>query len=508
MAFVVVAVCCVMFAVPVTSILVLKLGVNRFIHETERSLIQQGAIYASAYAAAFEAATRATGGEKMPGYYLPPPKRVFWNARARTFQSILDLRQDTILPVRPEATSSDGRLGPRHRAIASSLDLLSSRSSRITLSNALFLDHNGLDLQSADTGSLAEISEVSTALSGGIGAALRWREGAEKNATFLTVNRGTGFRVFVAYPVISENRVIGAVYLSRTPSEVVAYLSDEWLSIAILTTVTALGAGVLGTFLVRWISGPVRNLRNQASALAEGDLENLEPLSHYGTRELAQLGDALVLMAGCLVNRSTDISTYTTHVTHELKAPVTAILSASELLEDTSLPEASRRELLATLQSQGNRMDRLLNQLREVTRLQQATRGTPAQLTDMLPACPSLQIICPAGETLLPLSLPHGKTVLSHLAQNAVSHCASRLEITWEDNVLTIADNGEGFPQEDLGRLTEPFYTTRRDSGGTGLGLSIVDAILQQYGAHIEPVRSMSGAVFRIAFPGFGHSSR
>ncbi|MEO9528770.1 MAG: ATP-binding protein, partial [Roseibium sp.] len=66
----------------------------------------------------------------------------------------------------------------------------------------------------------------------------------------------------------------------------------------------------------------------------------------------------------------------------------------------------------------------------------------------------------------------------------------------------------EGFPQEDLGRLTEPFYTTRRDSGGTGLGLSIVDAILQQYGAHIEPVRSMSGAVFRIAFPGFGHSSR
>jgi len=508
MAFVVVAVCCFMFAVPLTSILVLKLGVNRFIHETEQSLIQQGAIYASAYAAAFETATRATGGEKMPGYYLPPPKRVFWNARARTFQSILNLRQDAILPVRPEATPSDKTLGPRHRAIVSSLDLLSSRASRITLSNAIFLDHNGLDLQSADTSSLAKISEVRTALSGGIGAALRWRAGAEQNATFLTVNRGTGFRVFVAYPVISENRVIGAVYLSRTPNEFVAYLSDEWLSIAILTTVTALGAVVLGTFLVRRISGPVRNLRNQACAMAEGDLEKLAPLSHYGTRELAQLGDALALMAGSLLNRSRDTSTYTTHVTHELKAPVTAILSASELLQDTSLPEASRRQLLETLQTQGKRMDLLLNQLREVTRLQQTTRGAPAKLTDMLPACPSLQIVAPSGEALLPLSLPHGRTVLSHLAQNAANHCASRLEITWEDNVLTVSDNGEGFPEENLSRLTAPFYTTRRDSGGTGLGLSIVDAILQQYGAHIEPVRSMNGAVFRIAFPGFSHSFR
>lgn len=508
MSFMVLVVCCVMFAVPVSAILILKLGVNRFIHETEQSLIQQGAIYSSAYAAAFEAATRETGGEKMPGYYLPPQKRVFWNASARTFRPLLDLRQDKVLPVRPGAKPVALAPGNRHRAIAPDLELLSKRAGRTTLSNVLFLDHKGRDLHASTPEGFAELPEVNKALNGGIGAVLRWRRGAERSSSFIRLNRGTGFRVFVAYPVISENRVIGAVYLSRTPDELGTYLSEEWLSVIVVAAVTAIGATLLGILLVRQISRPIMDLRNRARALARGDLENLDHLQHYGTRELAQLGDAVVSMARTLSERSTEISTYTTHVTHELKAPVTAIISASELLEESSLPNASRRQLLETLKAQGQRMERLLNQLRDITRLRQQMRGSPAKLADMLPAPSDLHIIATPDDAILPLSLRHGQTVFAHLVQNAIGHGAGQIKIVWRDNVLEILDNGEGFEDKDISRLTEPFYTTRRDSGGTGLGLSVVNAILERYGTRIEAAPSPEGALFRIAFPVDSQSER
>ena len=47
---------------------------------------------------------------------------------------------------------------------------------------------------------------------------------------------------------------------------------------------------------------------------------------------------------------------------------------------------------------------------------------------------------------------------------------------------VTIRDEGQGISERDLGRLTEPFFTTRTDAGGTGLGLSISRSIIERHG--------------------------
>ncbi|WP_299544155.1 ATP-binding protein [uncultured Roseibium sp.] len=501
LALVVTAVCCTVLILPLAAVLFLKLGVNRFIHETEQSLIQQASIYAGIYATAFEAATRARGGAKMPGYYLPPQKRVFWNARARTFAPLLNLQRDQILPARPEPVAVSTSLGDRHKAVARTLETVSSRSGRTTLSNVVFLDHTGVDLHASEAAGFAEVSEVQKALTGGIGAALRWREETQDAATYLSLSRGTGFRVFIAFPVISENRVIGAVYLSRTPDELVAYLSGERTTILVLAGITICGTLALGALLSRLVTGPIKGLREQARAIAAGNLEDLTTLKRYGVHELAQLGEAVIAMARRLSARSKEINIYTTHVTHELKTPITAIISASELLQDDTLDERAQGELLATLNMQGRRMDHLLNRLREVTRLRQQGPGRPTFLEEMLPAEPSLQVIARSNGTPLPLSTRHGETVLVQMAQNAVCHGAKHIWIEWDGKVLHVSDDGEGFADKDTDRLTEPFFTSRRDRGGTGLGLSIVDAILQLYDARFVPINAQGGAKFRIEFP-------
>ena len=217
-------------------------------------------------------------------------------------------------------------------------------------------------------------------------------------------------------------------------------------------------------------------------------------------RESAELGDAVMTMAGSLSQRRREIAIYTNHVTHELKSPVTAIVGAAELLEDGGLPDAAQKKLLATIRAQGERMGRLLSQLREMTQSRQHVPGQPGLLRDMIPAAPDLSIILNAPDAVLPLSTTHGEAILAHMVQNALHHGADRLVLDWNGTTLRLSDNGAGFGDVDIGRLGEPFFTTRRNEGGTGLGLAIVISILQLYGARLKPVRSADGAVFDIAF--------
>jgi signal transduction histidine kinase len=69
---------------------------------------------------------------------------------------------------------------------------------------------------------------------------------------------------------------------------------------------------------------------------------------------------------------------------------------------------------------------------------------------------------------------------------------------------ITVADNGSGIPSENLGRIFEPFYTTKKDAG-TGLGLWVSRGIVQKHGGSIR-VRSRvdgqrRGTVFSVFLP-------
>ena len=57
---------------------------------------------------------------------------------------------------------------------------------------------------------------------------------------------------------------------------------------------------------------------------------------------------------------------------------------------------------------------------------------------------------------------------------------------TTQSIIIKVADQGRGIPKEDLARITDPFFTTRRDSGGTGLGLSISNRIIRELGGTLN----------------------
>lgn len=96
-----------------------------------------------------------------------------------------------------------------------------------------------------------------------------------------------------------------------------------------------LGTIAIGLVFSRTITLPMRELIERAARIGRGDREAFRPLRHYGTREFAQLSHSFLGMAEQLALRRDYIATFSAHLTHELKSPLTSIKGAAELLQDS-----------------------------------------------------------------------------------------------------------------------------------------------------------------------------
>ena len=507
LALVIALVCIALVTLPILSVLGARLSSNQFARETERSLLSQAVIFAEVYAAVFSEFQHTSD----VGHSLSPGQITRLQQDFHPIAPSLDLLRGEVSPPRPDPVSIDEPLAAPYAAISQTLSQLAMSAKKTTLSGYVFTDHSGRVIASSGsvTGSFLHVPEVSQALQGETISVLRHRENPSERHLLNSISRDTSYRVFVAHPVVLGNRVIGAVYLSRTPMDLRKFLFQERFTLGSVAVFMLLSAVGVGWMMWRLISKPIRDLSSQSRDVANGSKPTPDPVPHHGVRELADLGNNVVSMAATLSERSTAIETYTSHVTHELKSPVTAILGAAELLSEgpSALPGDRNQKLVHNIKEEGLRMNALLVRLRELARASIQTDATPTPLADIVQAASaefSEHVIeCHApSDTRLPLSKDQGHIVLHHLLQNAFQHGATRVDITFDSasNSLIVSDDGTGISPRNTTRISEPFFTTRRDQGGTGLGLSIVSAVLKQANAVIETMTPEHGASFRIRF--------
>ena len=261
---------------------------------------------------------------------------------------------------------------------------------------------------------------------------------------------------------------------------------------------------VLGWLLWRLILRPVQRLSAESRAFAAGEVERFSPQSRYGTQELQELGQSVLHMAESLHNRQETVRTYTSHVTHELKSPLTALIGAAELLEAEGLSEEQRAQLLGTVRQSADRMQDLLEGLRQMAKarepLGQGASTLDKVLADLGGEYPALEVQVAGGDVSLPIPPEGLAVILRQMLGNAVAHGADRVWLEATPEALVISDNGNGISAGNRERLFEPFFTTRREDGGTGMGLAIVRSLLEARGAGIDVLDSEKGAAFRIEF--------
>lgn len=368
--------------------------------------------------------------------------------------------------------------------------------------------------------------EVMSALTGGRGAVVRVTEDSE-------------LIVSVAVPVQRFRAVLGALLLSTQAGDIDKIVQAEREAIFRVFGVAAFVTIILSLLLASTIANPLRRLSAAAVRVRRG-VKAREEIPDFSARqdEIGNLSIALRDMTSALYDRIDAIESFAADVSHELKNPLTSLRSAVETLPLVKNTE-SRDKLLGVIQHDVKRLDRLISDISDASRLDAELARDDARIVDIAKLLKDLveissqvsrrnknvQISLDVAEIskdqtyeVFGHDLRLGQ-VITNLIENARSFVAEKtghiqIQLSQDENTLTIKvmDNGPGIQIEDINRVFERFYTDRpegEDFGqNSGLGLSISRQIIEAHGGEIDVKNvisqedgSISGACFEICLP-------
>jgi signal transduction histidine kinase len=498
---------------PLFTLYFLRVYQNQLIRETESELIAQSA----ALAATFHREIESTIPQEVAlGTRLPPAKERLPSDPYQPIWPKLELANETVLPPRASARQPPQPADPAFTALGARMagDLVATQN--VTLAGFRLLDPDGIVIAGREEVglSLAHLEEIAEALQGRFAAVLRVRISKHEQPALYSISRGTGMRVFTAMPVIVRDQVAGVVYASRTPSNVFKYLYEQRTRFMLAILATIIPTLLIGFLFHRTITEPMRELVDRTRLIGKGDRSALRPLRRHGTSEFATLSESFLEMARRLDMRSHFISTFATHVSHELKSPLTSIQGAAELLRDDvdepDMDDDDRRKFLDNIVADTERLTKISARLRDLARAENPVGVGVTRLADTVVALRSSFAaldVRAAGEldTPLRISEENAAIILSNLADNAARHGSTVLTIFAVQQqallVVTVGDNGEGISPNNRAQIFDSFFTTRRELGGTGMGLAIVRAVLEAHGGTIRLISSEAGATFELTIP-------
>jgi signal transduction histidine kinase len=430
---------------------------------------------------------------------------------------LIDLATHATQRRRPDAVLAREAANAAMLRIGTEVASLFIEAQKTTLAGLRLLDHAGTVIGGRDEVglSLAHVEEVREAMQGRYASALRERLPDYPTPALASLSRGTGVRIFSAFPVISGNRLVGIVYLSRTPNNILRHMyatRDRF----ILAGLTILGLTLLlGWVTTRTLVRPINKLAAQAQQLGCGNLDALVPLDHYGTHELAALGRSFLEMARSLDGGSRYIRDFAAHVSHEFKGPLAAIRGSAELLQEhvADMSDADRSRFLGNIVADTDRLSLLVGRLLELAHAENMPRADTS--IDVAAAIDRLAeihgrnglAIVRTGAARLKtcISAESFEIVATNLIQNSKQAEATVVEVYLEATEtagrISFKDNGLGITEGNRSRIFEPFFTTRRERGGTGLGLRIVRSLVEAKQGTIQLARSREGATFVLTLP-------
>jgi two-component system sensor histidine kinase ChvG len=339
--------------------------------------------------------------------------------------------------------------------------------------------------------------EVNLALGGGGGSSVR-------------VNELDKLVLSVAVPIRRFATLYGVLMLTTESGDIDDILKEER---AALVKVFALAFGVLlfsSLYLAGTIAAPVRRLAAAAERVRRGRAgrETIPAIPDRGD-EIGELAESLSAMTRALYDRIDAIERFAADVAHELKNPLTSLRSAVEMLERTK--DDSRERLVQVIRNDLKRIDRLITDISDASRLDAELSRGHSQPVDVGRLLQTLVTIYSAMETPRGIHVEVARDparaaivqgmderlgqVFRNLIDNAISFSpdSGRVRVSAQVNGgivrAVVEDDGPGIPDDNLERIFDRFYTERPVEHGfgknSGLGLAIARQIIASHGGRI-----------------------
>jgi len=337
-----------------------------------------------------------------------------------------------------------------------------------------------------------------------------------QQASVVRVNARGETIVSVAVPVQRFRAVQGVLLLSTQEGDIDAIIASERFALLQVFLVAAVVMIVLSLFLAGAIAGPVRRLAEAAERVRWGTKSRQEiPDFTNRSDEIGHLSGALRDMTKALYNRIDAIESFAADVAHELKNPLTSLRSAVETLP-LARSDDSRQRLMSIIQHDVKRLDRLISDISDASRLDAELARADAEPVDMVRLLEAVASVAnerrQEGDPPITLTIEkHARgrdaflvlghdsrlgQVFNNLIDNARSFSPpdEPVRITLRrrkaELEILVEDSGPGIEPEALDRIFERFYTDRPEQGfgqNSGLGLSISRQIIE---AHRGAIRA------------------
>jgi len=367
--------------------------------------------------------------------------------------------------------------------------------------------------------------EVEQALSGSPGTVVRVNEAGE-------------MIVSVAVPVQRFGVVVGSLMLSTEGGDIDAIVTAERWGIFRVFLVAAAVTATLSFLLAGTIARPLRRLAAAADRIRRGVKQREEIPSFDREDEIGDLARAFRDMTNALYSRMDATESFAADVAHELKNPLTSLRSAVETLP-LAKSDQSRGRLLDIIQHDVRRLDRLITDISDASRLDAELAredATPIDIGRLVEGVVSLaretgrhqeigvDLTIARGDGDKPLMVLGHDSRLGQVFNNLIDNARSfspeggRVEVAVRRNgrmiEVIVDDHGPGIRAEKIERVFERFYTDRPEGEGfgnnSGLGLSISRQIVEAHRGTITAINRaddaadpdrVTGARFVVSLP-------
>jgi two-component system sensor histidine kinase ChvG len=337
-----------------------------------------------------------------------------------------------------------------------------------------------------------------------------------------------GLVLSAAIPIQRYKEVLGAVMLSTGSGEIEEEVRTVRLELLRIFSVALLVTVLLSFYLAGTIVRPIRRLAGAAER-ARGRRARVE-IPDFTRRgdEIGDLSGSLREMTDALWQRMSAIESFAADVAHEIKNPLSSLRSAVETAVRIEDP-ANQRRLMAIILDDVERLDRLITDISDASRLD-AELGrlevTPIDIAAMLEALADLHestrtegaphLVLELTDRNRPFIVSGIETRLSQVFRNLIANAVSfspplgEIRLTARHDgravLVTVEDQGPGIPDDKLTAIFDRFYTERPpgEKFGThsGLGLSISKQIVDAHQGMIwaENRRDVTGAAMGARF--------
>jgi len=334
-----------------------------------------------------------------------------------------------------------------------------------------------------------------------------------------------GKTIYIGVPIVGEAKILGAVFMSSSPSDVFNRIDTISKNFLLLSIGSVIITVIVSFVFVDILSAPILSLTDSVRQVSMGN--TAERAKIYSNDEMGNLSEAFNAMVTKLNQVDEQRKRFVSNVSHELRTPLTSVKIIAETLmtSNEENPEVYK-DFLVDVNSEVDRLNKIIDSLLYLVDLEKKELELEYSVTyvnyminrvvEMLkPIAAQKNIRIHYEDTdrvQIVLDQLKIRQCLINLINNAIKYSQPNKNIyislttSTKEVSIAIRDEGMGIPKEDQPYIFDRFYrvdTARaRHTGGSGLGLSIVQQIVQLHLGRIEvESKPGEGSVFTLILP-------